>query len=997
MKKFLFVFVAAMLINVTNAFAQWGGTIGQLTWSLSPNTQVLTISGVGDMPDFEPGEVPWYTPFHQTIGVIQIESGVKSIGNYAFYNHQILQTVTFNSSTLTSIGESAFERCLSLFSITIPTTIKSIEKYAFGDCLILKTVNYNAIDCTTVGYSAFYFGSTEFTTLNIGSAVVNIPNGAFSYCTGLTSVTIPSNVKTIGELAFEGCSGLGSVIINGNSSGTTIKNQAFSYCDNLTSITFSGNVIIGAWGLSYCTGLTSITLPNNVKAIGEWGFSSCTNLTSVVIPNSITSIENNTFSQCTNLKSVTLPNSLKTIGEHAFSQCTSLPSITISGSVTNIGEYAFGNCTNLTSVTIPNSVTTIGNGAFSYCTSLPSITIPSSVTTIGNYAFLNCESLTSISNLRLTPITISATVFTYVNQSACTLDVPTSSASLYANKDVWKKFNIANGGVLVDPVSSNSDYGYTTGNELYPEGKTDVMATVTAVPFSGGKFVKWEKEGVEVSKNNPYTFLVTEDVQLVAVFEAVIAPVITTTTLQGGLVGTAYNQQIIAAGTAPITWSLESGNLPTGLTLSSSGVITGTPTVVGTSTFTVKAENSAGSDTKSFSIEVTTTAIAPVITTNTLLAGTVGVAYSAQLTATGSAPITWTKESGNLPAGLTLSSSGLISGTPTTAGTFPFTVKATNSAGSDTKALSITINPATGISISGKIIGNSGEEIGEIVYLYKYTENGIPEWGMCTYADNAGNYSFTDLPAGEYLIVSQQSVTSHYLTTYYGDVTTWEKAKKAVVSNASLTNININLQWVPAMNGVGAIPGYIYLNSGGKKGITGGRGEIPIFDVNVILQQHQSDWTTVAQAITDGNGHYKFEKLPAGKFRVLVDYPCIPMNDIISLTLAEGETSADVNYIITNNGINPITGIGEITNDELRIFPNPTDGVLHVETQCIASLQDVEIFDMMGRMVYTVKTRFIASPQDGTTTIDLSNLPTGMYFIRIQTETGVVVRKVVKQ
>jgi hypothetical protein len=59
---------------------------------------------------------------------------------------------------------------------------------------------------------------------------------------------------------------------------------------------------------------------------------------------------------------------------------------------------------------------------------------------------------------------------------------------------------------------------------------------------------------------------------------------------------------------------------------------------------------------------------------------------------------------------------------------------------------------------------------------------------------------------------------------------------------------------------------------------------------------------------------------------------------------------------------------------------------------------------MMGRMVYTVKTRAVtelvevlASPQDGTTTIDLSNLPTGMYFIRIQTENGAVVRKVVKQ
>jgi len=98
-------------------------------------------------------------------------------------------------------------------------------------------------------------------------------------------------------------------------------------------------------------------------------------------------------------------------------------------------------------------------------------------------------------------------------------------------------------------------------------------------------------------------------------------------------------------------------------------------------------------------------------------------------------------------------------------------------------------------------------------------------------------------------------------------------------------------------------------------------------------------------------------------------------------------------------------GIETITNDELQItvYPNPTEGVLHVETQCIASLQNIEVFDVMGRMVYTVKTRLLrqaqqplASLQDDTTTLDISHLPSGIYFVRIQTEDGAVVRKVVK-
>ena len=85
---------------------------------------------------------------------------------------------------------------------------------------------------------------------------------------------------------------------------------------------------------------------------------------------------------------------------------------------------------------------------------------------------------------------------------------------------------------------------------------------------------------------------------------------------------------------------------------------------------------------------------APSITTTTLPDGKVGEAYSQTLAATGTAPITWSIDSGSLPAGLALSGD-TISGTPATAGTFTFTVKATNSAGSDTQELSIVIQAAS--------------------------------------------------------------------------------------------------------------------------------------------------------------------------------------------------------------------------------------------------------------------------------------------------------------
>jgi large repetitive protein len=85
------------------------------------------------------------------------------------------------------------------------------------------------------------------------------------------------------------------------------------------------------------------------------------------------------------------------------------------------------------------------------------------------------------------------------------------------------------------------------------------------------------------------------------------APTITTASLPNGTVGTAYSQTLAATGDTPITWSIDSGTLPTGLSIAeTTGIISGTPTTAATSTFTVKATNAAGSITKSLSITIAT-------------------------------------------------------------------------------------------------------------------------------------------------------------------------------------------------------------------------------------------------------------------------------------------------------------------------------------------------------------------------------------------------------
>ena len=187
-------------------------------------------------------------------------------------------------------------------------------------------------------------------------------------------------------------------------------------------------------------------------------------------------------------------------------------------------------------------------------------------------------------------------------------------------------------------------------------------------------------------------------------------PVINTASaLPGGTLNTPYSQTLTAAGTAPITWALASGSsLPAGLTLSNNGVISGTPTAAGSYSFTVTATNGSGQTTENMSIQINAASSgAPVINTASALPnGTLNTSYSQTLTAAGTAPITWALASGSsLPAGLTLSANGIISGTPTKAGSYSFTVTATNSNGQTTENMSIQITgggtPGSSATVTG--------------------------------------------------------------------------------------------------------------------------------------------------------------------------------------------------------------------------------------------------------------------------------------------------------
>ncbi len=176
---------------------------------------------------------------------------------------------------------------------------------------------------------------------------------------------------------------------------------------------------------------------------------------------------------------------------------------------------------------------------------------------------------------------------------------------------------------------------------------------------------------------------------------------VTTTSLASGQTSTAYSATLSATGgVAPYSWTVKSGTLPAGLSLSTAGVIAGTPTAAGAANVTVQVSDSETMPQTAVSGSLTLAISGGTlkITSTTADPGTVGTAYNFQLTASGGVPpYTWAVASGSmLPAGLGLNSAGVVSGTPTASGTFNPSIAVTDETTSNTisEPVSFTINPS---------------------------------------------------------------------------------------------------------------------------------------------------------------------------------------------------------------------------------------------------------------------------------------------------------------
>ena len=311
----------------------------------------------------------------------------------------------------------------------------------------------------------------------------------------------------------------------------------------------------------------------------------------------------------------------------------------------------------------------------------------------------------------------------------------------------------------------------------------------------------------------------------------IAALAITTTFLPGGTVFQAYSASIAATGGYP-PYTFTATGLPPGLTINpQTGAISGIPTSAGTftATFTVtdSGNPSAEAPPNSVSKQLTISILSPplrISQAGSLPDGVVGVGYSGTVGANGGvSPITFAVTRGSVPPGLTFFNSGLLTGVPTTAGRYPFTVTVTDATGAtDARDFTVTIAPAP-IAIGGSgsitMVLNTPQNVsmgcGGGVGPYTYSATGSLPPGI-----GFTNCAFTGTPTSPGTFPVHITVTDSTGASLGKDVTITVVPPNLTFSGGPLPNGQVGVSYNASVSATGGVPPISYSGSGLPDGLT---------------------------------------------------------------------------------------------------------------------------------------------------------------------------------
>lgn len=401
---------------------------------------------------------------------------VETIGSGAFMNCYALESVV--APQMSFVDTNAFQNCEKLNSIDL-TKVRTLKNYAFSGCKSLSSVQLVGIKGENLGQSIFEECSSLSTVTidgmtHIGrymfknctalesfsfDGITYISSGAFLGCVNLASITNYDSVETLGASAFEECSSL--VLENADFSKATLEgNSVFENCANIKSIKLSATVVPG-YAFSGCTNLQSVDFVDGLTQIKNYGFAGCENLdVNNMDFTGVTYLEKNAFDGCLQLTSIPLMPLMDKLPGNVFNGCvnitghvdlrqyeswyasafagTGITEVTISaeqlkdnslegmalltkaniiGDITELNNNAFSGCCSLSFDNIDFSkVVTVGGSAFKGCLGLTEVNMPSLLGVVSTNLFSGCENITKVSiPLLVIDTTLGSTLSYYAN------------------------------------------------------------------------------------------------------------------------------------------------------------------------------------------------------------------------------------------------------------------------------------------------------------------------------------------------------------------------------------------------------------------------------------------------------------------------------------------------------------------------------------------------------------------------------------------------------
>jgi hypothetical protein len=420
---------------VASQGTQYSGDISIPTWAYYQNTS-YKVTSIGN------------SAFEGCVDVtsVSIPSSVTSIGNGAFWQCSSLKSVYIPDGVKT-IGEGAFHNCFNLVSVYIPSSVTSIGSSAFSNCNNLNQVFSLIQSPFAINQNVFttYSTTTLFTPKGTKSAY--LAKSGWKKFTNINDEQKRTiHVATAGTLSnfISDCEKyyLEELTVTGELNGTDIR-----FIRNMSGIDYIEymNDISDPYGDINTAGKLKTLDISNVNIVGGEVYYCRTTGTARYEcysseDNKITSYM---FYKC-KLTSIRIPNSVTSICSNAFVD-TGWYNNQPDGLV-YVGNFAYkykGTMPYNTSITINNGTVGIAEFAFSGCSGLTSITIPSSVTNIGDYAFSYCSSLYTIVSEIENPFAIGDYVFYHYNRdlyATAKLVVPPGKKSAYQNTAGWSKF-----------------------------------------------------------------------------------------------------------------------------------------------------------------------------------------------------------------------------------------------------------------------------------------------------------------------------------------------------------------------------------------------------------------------------------------------------------------------------------------------------------------------------------------------------------------------------